>query len=83
MKVDVYKRSEEHNLCSYLIVPNQKALPDEVVNTDWVVHERNVDFERGGRQRFTLSPDDAFIQLGEKGYAISHLDDRTRDTDAD
>ncbi len=81
MKVDVYKRSEGHNLCSYLIVPNQKTLPEEVANTDWLVHELNVDFEPGGKSRFTLKPDDAFDQLGEKGYAISHLDDRTSDSD--
>jgi hypothetical protein len=78
MKVDVYKRSEERNLCSYLIVPNQNVLPEEVANTDWQVHELNVDFERGSKPRFTLKPDDAFYQLGEKGYAISHLDDRVR-----
>lgn len=81
MKVDVYKRTESDNLCSYLIVPHQKPLPQEVANTDWLVHELNVDFERDGQPHFTLAPDDAFHQLGEKGYAISHLNDRTSDTD--
>jgi hypothetical protein len=82
MKVDVYKRTEEHNLCSYLIVPSQQALPEEVVSIDWQVHELNVDFDHGDKRHFTLEPADAFFQIGEKGYAISHLGDRTSDTDA-
>lgn len=82
MKVDVYKRIEDHNLCSYLIVPNQQLLPEEVANTDWLVHELNVDFDPGEEIHFTLDPADAFFQIGEKGYAISHLGDRTSDTDA-
>jgi len=82
MKVDVYKRSEDSDLCSYLVVPTEKPLPQEVASTDWLVHELNVDFERDGKKHFTLNPEDAFHQIGEKGYAISHLDDRTKDTDA-
>lgn len=81
MKVDVYKRAEDRNLCSYLLVPTERPLPQEVASTDWQVHELNVDFERGNGRHFTLKPDDAFHQIGEKGYAISHLDDRTSDTD--
>jgi len=81
MKVDVYKRSEDNNLCSYLVVPTEQVLPQEVANTDWQVHELNVDFERDGATHYTLDPDDAFLQLGEKGYAISRLDDRTPDAD--
>nr|WP_034295203.1 DUF6139 family protein [Herbaspirillum sp. RV1423] len=81
MKVDVYKRAEDNNLCSYLVVPHQKPLPEEVVNTDWLVHELDVDFERDGGMHFTLDPEDAFHQIGEKGYAISHLGDRTIDGD--
>ena len=80
MKVDVYKRTEDNDLCSYLVVPTAKPLPQEVVNTDWLVHELNVDFERDGSSHYTLDPDDAFHQIGEKGYAISHLGDRTSDT---
>ena len=81
MKVDVYKRGERAGsssqlLYSYLIVPAGLALPSEVANTDWLVHSQNVDFDRDGKSHFTLDPDDAFFQLGEKGYAISHLDDR-------
>jgi hypothetical protein len=79
MKVDVYKRTEENDLCSYLVVPHEKPLPQEVVSTEWLVHELDVDFERTGKAHFTLDPDDAFQQMGEKGYAISHLNDRTKD----
>lgn len=81
MKVDVYKRNEDNHLCSYLIVPHQQAIPQEVVNTDWLVHERNVDFDNRGGAHFTLEPEDAFRQIGEKGYAITHLNDRCSDAD--
>lgn len=79
MKVDVYKRMEGNNLCSYLIVPHRQVVPQEVVNTDWLVHELDVDFERGGGAHFTLEPDDAFLQIRDKGYAITHLGDRSSD----
>lgn len=81
MKVDVYKRSEDANLYSYLIVPTQKALPEEVTNTDWQVFDRNVDFELDGKVHFTLDPNDAMSQISEKGYAISHLGDRSAEGD--
>ena len=81
MKVDVYKRGERAGssaqlLYSYLIVPAGLALPSEVANTDWQVHSLNVDFDRDGKSHFTLDPADAFFQIGEKGYAITHLEDR-------
>jgi hypothetical protein len=82
MKVDVYKRMESNDLCSYLVVPAEKPLPEEVANTDWLVHDLNIDFERDGGKHYTLDPDDAFLQIAEKGYAISHLDARTSDGNA-
>ena len=79
MKVDVYKRPDTDGLFSYLVLPHQRAMPEEVTNTDWVIHERNVDFERDGKRHFTLHAEDAFLQIGEKGYAITHLNDRAGD----
>ncbi|MBO9535340.1 DUF6139 family protein [Herbaspirillum sp.] len=79
MKVDVYKRPDSDGLFSYLVIPHRHALPEEVTNTDWLVHEQDVDFERDGRRHFTLQPEDAFRQIGEKGYAITHLAERARD----
>ncbi|MFL9925948.1 DUF6139 family protein [Herbaspirillum lusitanum] len=81
MKVDVYKRPDTDGLYSYLVIPHEKPLPQEVTNTDWMMHEQDVNFEGNGngRKHFTLEPDDAFRQIGEKGYAISHLCDRSRD----
>ena len=76
MKVDVYKRPDGEGLFSYLVLPHEKALPEEVTNTDWQIHEQNVDFERDGKRHFTLEAEDAFMQIGEKGYAITHLDQR-------
>ena len=79
MKVDVYKREEDNRLCSYLIVPHRQPVPQEVVSTDWLVHELDADFEQSGGVHFTLEPDDAFRQIDEKGYAITHLRDRSSD----
>lgn len=79
MKVDVYKRPDSDGLFSYLLVPHEKPLPQEVANTDWLVHETDVNVERDGKPHFTLHAEDAFMQMGEKGYAITHLADRTRD----
>ncbi|MCP1573081.1 hypothetical protein RB25_11065 [Herbaspirillum rubrisubalbicans] len=79
MKVDVYKRPDGDGLFSYLVLPHEEALPDEVTNTDWQIHEQNVDFERDGKRHFTLEAEDAFMQIGEKGYAITHLNERSED----
>ncbi|AKN66131.1 MULTISPECIES: DUF6139 family protein [Herbaspirillum] len=79
MKVDVYKRPDGAGLFSYLVIPHEKMLPDEVTNTDWQIHEQNVDFERDGKRHFTLQAEDAFMQIGEKGYAITHLAERSGD----
>ncbi|MAF03721.1 DUF6139 family protein [Herbaspirillum huttiense] len=79
MKVDVYKRPDGDGLFSYLVLPHEKPMPEEVTNTDWQLHEQNVDFERDGKRHFTLEPEDAFMQIGEKGYAITHLDQRSGD----
>lgn len=79
MKVDVYKRPDGEGLFSYLVLPHAKPLPEEVTNTDWQLHEQNVDFERDGKRHFTLEAEDAFMQIGEKGYAITHLDQRSGD----
>ncbi|TWC71816.1 DUF6139 family protein [Herbaspirillum sp. SJZ099] len=79
MKVDVYKRPDSDGLFSYLLIPHQKPLPQEVTNTDWQMHERGADVEQDGRRHFTLQPDDAFVQISQKGYAITHLGDRAGD----
>ncbi|EIJ47898.1 hypothetical protein GWL_21390 [Herbaspirillum sp. GW103] len=79
MKVDVYKRPDGGGLFSYLVLPHEEALPPEVTNTDWQLHEQNVDFERDGKRHFTLEAEDAFMQIGEKGYAITHLNQRSGD----
>lgn len=79
MKVDVYKRPDSDGLFSYLVIPHEKALPDEVTNTDWQMHEHDVNFERDGKRHFTLQAEDAYKQISEKGYAITHLNERAGD----
>ena len=76
MKVDVYKRRDSGDLFSYLAVPTGLAIPEEAVNTDWEIDERNVDLEPGLTPQDSLQPADALQQIDEKGYAITHLDDR-------
>ncbi len=76
MKVDVYKRRDSGNLYSYLAVPTGLAIPEEATNTDWEIDVRNVDLEPGITPQASLQPDDALAQIDEKGYAITHLDDR-------
>ncbi|MDB5774402.1 MAG: hypothetical protein JWP38_535 [Herbaspirillum sp.] len=76
MKVDVYKRRDSGNLYSYLAVPAGKIIPEEATNTDWEIDTRNVDLEPGRTPQSSLKPDDAIQQIDEKGYAITHLNDR-------
>lgn len=76
MKVDIYKRMESQNLISYLAVPQGKPLPQEVTNTEWQADELNIDLEEDTGPLFNLALDDALAQIGEKGYAITHLKDR-------
>ncbi|WP_025917468.1 DUF6139 family protein [Herminiimonas sp. CN] len=76
MKVDIYKRIESPNLTSYLAVPQGKPLPAEATNTDWQADERNIDLEEDTGPLFDLELADALAQIGEKGYAITHLKGR-------
>lgn len=76
MKVDIFKRMESQNRISYLAVPQGKPLPQEVTNTDWQAAERNIDLEEDTGSLFNLTLDDALAQIGEKGYAITHLQDQ-------
>ncbi|MDB5992694.1 MAG: hypothetical protein JWQ10_4097 [Herbaspirillum sp.] len=77
MKVDVYKRLDGGNLHSYLAVPSGQIIPEEATNTDWEIDRRNVDLEPGHTPQSSLKPDDALQQIDEKGYAITHLGDRS------
>ncbi|MDY7579057.1 DUF6139 family protein [Herbaspirillum sp. RTI4] len=77
MRVDIYKRAESGNLYSYLAVPEEKPLPQEVTSTDWVPVEKKVDITDAKRPKYTLSPADLIIQIQQKGYAITRLQDQS------
>ncbi|MES2070661.1 MAG: DUF6139 family protein [Pseudomonadota bacterium] len=77
MIVDLYRRAESGNKYSYLAVPTGKILPEEVTNTDWQVHSRQLDLEQKDRPIPSLAVDDVLKQISEKRYAITHISDQT------
>ncbi|NMM28416.1 MAG: hypothetical protein HHJ12_14260 [Glaciimonas sp.] len=76
MKVDIYQRMESQNRISYLAVPQGKPLPEEVTSTDWQAAEHNIELEEDTSPLFNLALKDALVQIGAKGYAITHLEDQ-------
>lgn len=70
MIVDIYKKSEPKGMYSYLAVPNGKEIPQEVINTDWLNDNKNVELDNDLGEVFHIKKMES--QIEEKGYAISN-----------
>jgi hypothetical protein len=73
MRLDIYRRAEHGGKVSYLAVPEQRHIPNEATNTDWVVEAKAVEVADEADQL----PDYHILhlteQISEKGYAVTAL----------
>lgn len=76
MKVDVYKRPEPDGIYSYLAVPEGRPIPEEATNIDWETEQQSTELDENHQPVAGLSYEDAERQISQKGYAISHLNDK-------
>jgi hypothetical protein len=74
MRVDIYRRAEHNGNFSYLAVPEDKAIPQEAINTDWQPAAQRVEVDEDGDdtlpQYHIAEP---LAQIRAKGYAITGL----------
>lgn len=78
MKVDLYKRREKNDGYSYLAVPEGRAIPEEVTNTDWETARAPGELDDGDYARLGMTPQEMQAQIGAKGYAISSVNHHAR-----
>lgn len=73
MRVDIYRRPEHDGLFSYLAVPEDKIIPEEVINTDWEQTDRGVVIEDDAKHLKDFGIRDPLAQIKLKGYAITSV----------
>jgi hypothetical protein len=73
MKVDIYRRPEQGQKFTYLIVPAGQAIPEEAVNTDWQARQQGVDVDTSAEHLHPYEIDNPRAQIEEKGYAITSV----------
>jgi len=73
MRLDIYRRAESDGQFSYLAVPEDKHIPDEATNTDWVIEARAVEVQDEADRIDDYAISRLNEQLAEKGYAMTAL----------
>jgi hypothetical protein len=73
MRLDIYRRAEPDGKYSYLAVPENQLVPNEVVNTDWEVEIRALYVDDQDDRLTAYSIDHLGEQITEKGYAVTRL----------
>lgn len=73
MRVDIYRRPEHAGHFSYLAVPEDKIIPEEVINTDWEQTDRGVVIEDDAKHLKDFGISDPLAQIKLKGYAITSV----------
>ena len=73
MRVDIYKRAEHHDRCTYLAVPEGKIIPEEAINTDWELSVRGMDVADDATCLPDFAIDAPHEQIKAKGYAITSV----------
>ncbi|MBV8634216.1 MAG: hypothetical protein JO002_06975 [Burkholderiaceae bacterium] len=77
MKVDIYKRPEIKGQFSFMAVPEGKAIPEEVTNSDWEIVSRGREFDNPS-DLGDLPIENPREQIQMKGYAITSSRDFTK-----
>ena len=73
MRLDIYRRAENNGTFSYLAVPEDRNIPNEAINTDWVVEARAVEVEDEADKIADYDIEHLTEQIAEKGYAVTAL----------
>lgn len=73
MKVDIYRRPEEGNKFSYLLVPKDQPIPEEAVNVEWQLRKQDVHIDDSAEHTHPYEVDQPRAQIEEKGYAITSV----------
>lgn len=75
MRLDIYRRAEpEHDgKFSYLAVPEDRNIPEEVTNTDWLVEVKAFEMDDTASDLADYSIQKVNEQIAEKGYAVTAL----------
>lgn len=71
MRLDIFRRTDTDGHISYLAVPENRVIPEEVTNTDWEVESKAFDTGPEEDKLPTYSIDRLAEQLREKGYAVT------------
>jgi hypothetical protein len=74
MRVDIYRRAEHNGSFSYLAVPEDKAIPQEAISTDWQAAAQRVEVDEAGDDTLPeYHIAQPLAQIRAKGYAITGL----------
>ncbi len=73
MHLNIYRRAEPEHKLSFLAVPAGQPIPEEVTNSDWVLHASDVELDEGSPSFAEYGIEDADGQIQEKGYAITSV----------
>lgn len=73
MRMDIYSRPDTDGKFSYLTVPEGCAIPNEAINTDWVLEERGMNVDDGADTIPEYDISQLKRQLSEKGYAMTSV----------
>lgn len=73
MRLDIYRRAENDGKFSYLAVPEEKIIPNEVTNTDWEVEAKALEVEDEADRIPDYDIEHLSEQIAEKGYAVTAL----------
>ncbi len=71
MRVDLYRRPEQGDQYSYLVVLSGKPIPEEANNTDWQIAEQGMEVSDEEHSLPQFAIDEPFAQIDSKGYAIT------------
>lgn len=79
MRVDIYRRTEPHDIFSYLAVPEGKLIPEEATSTDWQPEARSIEVDETSNALPKYHIEQPIEQIATKGYAITRLKDMGED----
>lgn len=73
MRLDIYRRAENDGKYSYLAVPQDRAIPNEAINTDWEMEAKALEVADEADQIEDYDIEHLSEQIAEKGYAVTAL----------
>jgi len=71
MRVDIFRRKENDDNYSYLIVPEGRLIPAVAASVNWLIHARGAELNLDQELHEEFSIDYPAKQIQTKGYAVS------------